>query len=103
MSYLTASAIANGDSETFVLVGTWTDFTVSYTPSDYADTEAGISADGSADLGVTWFPLSVVAQSDTDASTGTGASAYTGIPVNAVRVQVRCTSGDTMYLAVTGH
>lgn len=103
MSYLTATGIANGGSQTFVAVDTWTNFTVSYTPSDYADTGAGVAVSGSADEGVTWFPLSIVSQSDSDTATGTGANAYTGIPVNAVKVQVHCTAGNTVNLSVTGH
>lgn len=108
MASPTTGALANGASAVLTVpaspgTGTWTSYTASYTCSAPADPQANAWLQGSADGGTTWFPLTSSGGSSAAASpTGTGVRFYTGQPVNAVKVFVVCSTGNTVTVTVTG-
>lgn len=104
MAQPTTGAIGPGASAVLPLpsgVTTWTNFTASWTCSSPSDVNAGAWLQGSADGGVTWFPLRVD-DSVASGQTGTGALFYRFKPVTALQAFVTCSSGNTVTVTVAG-
>lgn len=82
---------------------TWVNYTASYVCSSTADTAANAWLEGSADGGTTFFPLTPSRGTlPSQSAAGAGSRVYLSQPVNAVKVHVQCTSGNTVTVTVTG-
>lgn len=102
MAALSTSALGPGASQVLTPPATWTNYSMSWTCSDPSDARAGAAVQGSADDGITWFPLRNFDGSPSGPA-GTGVKFYRDQPVTALLATVQCSPGSTVTVSVAGN